>query len=244
MGASDSNDHADWADAKFVTAFDGGEEPSVPVESVAVTADKKELKVGETAQATAIVTPDNATNKEVTWSVSDKEVISVDNTGKVTAKAKGTAEVIATAANGVSGKVTIEVTEKDIPVEPDKADKLDLQELVDKYSELKEKDYTADSWKGYQEAMDTAKKVLADEDATQEEVDAASTVLKNAVDKLVKVDEQKKPEQKPSDSNKDKNQEKPVKTGDTMTVLPVAVLMAACVAVVAVFVRKRREGRS
>lgn len=244
MGASDSNDHADWADAKFVTAFDGGEEPSVPVESVAVTADKKELKVGETAQATAIVTPDNATNKEVTWSVSDKEVISVDNTGKVTAKAKGTAEVIATAANGVSGKVTIEVTEKDIPVEPDKADKSDLQELVDKYSELKEKDYTADSWKGYQEAMDTAKKVLADEDATQEEVDAASTVLKNAVDKLVKVDEQKKPEQKPSDSNKDKNQEKPVKTGDTMTVIPVAVLMAACVAVVAVFVRKRREGRS
>lgn len=244
MGASDSNDHADWADAKFVTAFDGGEEPSVPVESVAVTADKKELKVGETAQATAIVTPDNATNKEVTWSVSDKEIISVDNTGKVTAKAKGTAEVIATAANGVSGKVTIEVTEKDIPVEPDKADKSDLQELVDKYSELKEKDYTADSWKGYQEAMDTAKKVLADEDATQEEVDAASTVLKNAVDKLVKVDEQKKPEQKPSDSNKDKNQEKPVKTGDTMTVLPVAVLMAACVAVVAVFVRKRREGRS
>lgn len=244
MGASDSNDHADWADAKFVTAFDGGEEPSVPVESVAVTADKKELKVGETAQATAIVTPDNATNKEVTWSVSDKEVISVDNTGKVTAKAKGTAEVIATAANGVSGKVTIEVTEKDIPVEPDKADKSDLQELVDKYSELKEKDYTADSRKGYQEAMDTAKKVLADEDATQEEVDAASTVLKNAVDKLVKVDEQKKPEQKPSDSNKDKNQEKPVKTGDTMTVLPVAVLMAACVAVVAVFVRKRREGRS
>lgn len=244
MGASDSNDHADWADAKFVTAFDGGEEPSVPVESVAVTADKKELKVGETAQATAIVTPDNATNKEVTWSVSNKEIISVDNTGKVTAKAKGTAEVIATAANGVSGKVTIEVTEKDIPVEPDKADKSDLQELVDKYSELKEKDYTADSWKGYQEAMDTAKKVLADEDATQEEVDAASTVLKNAVDKLVKVDEQKKPEQKPSDSNKDKNQEKPVKTGDTMTVIPVAVLMAACVAVVAVFVRKRREGRS
>ncbi len=335
MGASDSNDHADWADAKFVTAFDGGEEPSVPVESVSVTADKKELKVGETAQATAIVTPDNATNKEVTWSVSDenvlsvsedgtvtakskgtaeviataengvsgkvvitvkekdtpvepdvevesievtaadtelkvgdttkvtakvlpdnatnkevtwsvsdKEVLSVDNTGKVTALKAGTAEVIATAENGVSGKVTIEVTENDIPVEPDKADKSGLQELVDKYSELKEKDYTADSWKGCQEAMDTAKKVLADEDATQEEVDAASTALKNAVDKLVKVDEQKKPEQKPSDSNKDKNQEKPVKTGDTMTVLPVAVLMAACAAVVVVFVRKRREGRS
>lgn len=244
MGASDSNDHADWADAKFVTVFDGGEEPSVSVESVAVTADKKELEVGEAAQATAIVTPDNATNKEVTWSVSDEEVLSVDNTGKVTAKAKGTAEVIATAENGVSGKVTIKVTEKDIPVEPDKADKSGLQELVDKYSELKEKDYTADSWKGYQEAMDTAKKVLADEDATQEEVDAASTALKNAFDKLVKVDEQKKPEQKPSDSNKDKNQEKPVKTGDTMTVLPVAVLMAACAAVVAVFVRKRREGRS
>ncbi|MBS6519721.1 MAG: Ig-like domain-containing protein [Clostridiales bacterium] len=37
-----------------------------------MTADKRELKVGETVQATAIVTPNNATNKEVTWSVSDK----------------------------------------------------------------------------------------------------------------------------------------------------------------------------
>lgn len=239
MGTSDSNDHADWADAKFVTAFDGGEEPSVPVESVAVTAENTELKVGDTTKATVKVLPDNATNKDVTWSVSDENVISVSEDGTVTAKAKGTAEVIATAENGVSGKVTIKVTEKDISVEPDKADKSGLQELVDKYSELKEGEYTADSWKGYKETMDTAKKVLADEGATQEEVDAASTALENAVNKLVKVDEQK-----PFDSNKDKNQEKSVKTGDTMTVLPVAVLMVACAAVVVVFVRKRREGRS
>lgn len=48
----------------------------------------------------------------------------------------------------------------------------------------------------------------------------------------------------PTNANKDKNQEKPVKTEDTMTVLPVTVLMAACAAGVAVFGRKRREGRS
>ncbi|MFR2835982.1 MAG: hypothetical protein ACLTCI_03965 [[Clostridium] nexile] len=72
----------------------------------------------------------------------------------------------------------------------------------------------------------------------RKEVDAASTVLKNAVDKLVKWMNKRNQNKKPSDSNKDKNQEKPVKTGDTMTVLPVAVLMAACVAVVAVFVRR------
>ena len=53
-----------------------------------------------------------------------------------------------------------------------------------------------------------------------------------------------KPDKKPSDPNKDQKDNKPAKTGDTATVFPAAVLMAACAAVVAVFVRKRREGRS
>ena len=134
----------------------------------------------------------------------------------------------------------------DALVKKENADKAKLEKLVkdaEKY-EAKLDEYIPATTEGFVAALKGARDILANDAATQEEVDAASTVLKNAVDKLVKVDEQKKPEQKPSDSNKDKNQEKPVKTGDTMTVLPVAVLMAACVAVVAVFVRKRREGRS
>ena len=87
-----------------MTEKDTPVEPDVEVESIEVTAADTELKVGDTTKVTAQVLPDNATNKDVTWSVSDKNVLSVSEDGTVTAKAKGTAEVIATAENGVSGK--------------------------------------------------------------------------------------------------------------------------------------------
>ena len=254
-GAEDSNDHADWAEAKFVTAFNDNAEPDVDVKSVEVTAEKTDLKVGDTTKAVAKVLPENATDTEVTWSVSDETVLLVGEDGTVTAKAKGRADVIATAHNGVKGNVQITVTGKDTPPvdPPETPDKSDLEELVNEYNKLSEKDYTADSWKAYQSALKVAKAVLEDKNATQEQIDAAKAELEKAVNNLEKAEggkeepEQKpdtKPDKKPSDPNKDQKDNKPAKTGDTATVFPAAVLMAACAAVVAVFVRKRREGRS
>ncbi|MFC6334517.1 S-layer homology domain-containing protein, partial [Paenibacillus septentrionalis] len=63
-----------------------------------------------------------------------------------------------------------------------KADEID--ETIEA-GELKEEAYTADSWQALEEALTEAKKVLADEDATQEEVDAAREALENAHEKLV-----------------------------------------------------------
>ena len=53
------------------------------------------LYVGNTATLTATVTPDNATDKNVTWSTSNADVATVAN-GVVTAVGAGTATITAT----------------------------------------------------------------------------------------------------------------------------------------------------
>lgn len=79
----------------------------VEVESVKVTVNKTELKVGETTTAKAVITPDNATDQTVSWTTSDESVITVDKDGQITAKKIGKANVIATASNGKTDKVEI-----------------------------------------------------------------------------------------------------------------------------------------
>ena len=74
-----------------------------PVTSVYVSADSSRFNIGETLQLTAIVNPDNANDKSIEWSSSNENVVSVDQTGLATAKAKGTATIKASALDG-SGK--------------------------------------------------------------------------------------------------------------------------------------------
>ncbi len=90
----------------------------IKVQNITVTAaaDKKTLTaVNETVQLTASVTPENASNKNVTWSSSNQAVATVDAaSGLVTAVANGTADITATAADGSgkTGSITITVALK------------------------------------------------------------------------------------------------------------------------------------
>ena len=61
-----------------------------------------------------------------------------------------------------------------------------LQVLVDLADAKVESMYTAESWAPFAEALKTAKEVLADENALQEEIDAAREALQEAMDGLVK----------------------------------------------------------
>ena len=75
-----------------------------------ITLDKPTLSLteGQEAQLTATVTPDNATDKTVTWSSDKTAVATVDNTGKVKAVAEGTA-VITAKSGGKEAKCTVTV---------------------------------------------------------------------------------------------------------------------------------------
>ncbi|UTS53789.1 hypothetical protein UES1_422 [Escherichia phage UE-S1] len=89
----------------------------VPVASINVTPATKTLTAVKATQAMAAeVLPSNATNKSVTWSSSEPAVAKVDaSTGIVTALTNGTANIIATAADG-SGKTGQGVITVNIPV--------------------------------------------------------------------------------------------------------------------------------
>ena len=84
-----------------------------PVKVSGITLSQTSLTMtanGQTASLTTTVTPDNAANKNITWSSSDSSVVTVVN-GTVTAVANGTADITATAADGsgVSAKCSVMV---------------------------------------------------------------------------------------------------------------------------------------
>ena len=58
------------------------------------------MNVGTNAQCTVTITPDNATNKNVTWESSDVSIIEVDQKGKLTAKRTGTATITVSSQDG------------------------------------------------------------------------------------------------------------------------------------------------
>ena len=72
-----------------------------PVNPTGVTLDKQSASVikGQTLQLTATVAPANANNKEITWSSSDEDVITVSKTGLVTAVEVGSAKITAKIKN-------------------------------------------------------------------------------------------------------------------------------------------------
>ena len=76
------------------------------------------LLIGDVATvAVTDVLPKDAHDKSYTWSTSDADVASVDNSGQVTAKARGSATVKATAndGSGVSASCVVDVCWVDVP---------------------------------------------------------------------------------------------------------------------------------
>ena len=122
-------------DGKTITVESGGKlngtptgNGSVVYKVTGVTVDPAELPLftGDSKILTATVKPDNAADKTLKWESSNDKIATVDQTGKVTAVAHGTATITATAADG-SGKAdtcTVTVTNKTytISVTPDKLD--------------------------------------------------------------------------------------------------------------------------
>lgn len=92
------------ANATLVITVAGSD---VAVTEVKITSTVTEVTAGETITLTAEVSPENATDKTVTWSSSNTAIATVDSTGKVTGVAAGTATITATAGEKTAA---VEVT--------------------------------------------------------------------------------------------------------------------------------------
>ena len=141
--------------------------------------------------------------------------------------------------------VTFTVAAKDPEPEPTDP-KADLRKEVESASKLDEKDYTADSWKVFAAALDNAKAVLEDKDATEAQISGALTTLKSATAALAKAGDTGKPDDgdKPSAGKPNDKGDKGnglSKTGASVAVIGVAMLLLAAAGFVTVNVVRRRR---
>ena len=83
--------------------------PGVPVTGVSLSETAKSLAVGESFDLTATVSPEDATNKNVTWTSSETSVATVAENGTVKALKVGTTTITVTTADGAK-TATCEVT--------------------------------------------------------------------------------------------------------------------------------------
>uniref|UniRef100_UPI00189B77EF RICIN domain-containing protein n=1 Tax=Bifidobacterium adolescentis TaxID=1680 RepID=UPI00189B77EF len=111
-------------------------ETTIPVTSVSISGDgvkdgKLSLKSGASAQLTATVKPDNATDRKVTWTSSDSSVANVMGTGVVTAGSKAGKATVTATAGGKSASVEVTVEAQDPYAELDALAKAHASDLED-----------------------------------------------------------------------------------------------------------------
>ena len=106
----------------------------VPVSGIVLDKTSVELLEGETTTLKATVSPDNATDKTITWSTSDASIATVDNNGVVKAIKVGKVTITAKAGDKTA---TCEVTVKPVPVSGIVLDKTSVELLEGESATLK-----------------------------------------------------------------------------------------------------------
>ena len=157
-----------------------------------VSLDKTTAKLtekGQTVELKATVAPATASIKDVSFATSDANVATVDANGKVTAVGNGTATITVTTDDGNKTaicSVTVELPAEPTP-DPVPADLVQkVNNEIAAAADKKEADYTADSWKNYQKALEAATKAAKDEKATKTDLEKALADLQTAAAKLQK----------------------------------------------------------
>ena len=105
---------------------------NVEVENISLDKSTTSIKVGETLNLSATITPENATNKEITYSSSDQKVATISGS-TLTAVAAGSVTVTATANNGKFDSFILNV------IEEEDTSKIDLTTLLNSLDKFIEK---------------------------------------------------------------------------------------------------------
>lgn len=84
---------------------------TIAVTDIKINENVTNMEEGENKKLTTIITPDNATDKNITWKSSDESIATVSTTGEVTAKKYGTVDITATSTNGKTSTIKINIKE-------------------------------------------------------------------------------------------------------------------------------------
>ena len=90
----------------------------VPVQSLSLSFTELSLKIGEAKDLPSVtVTPSNATDQAITWISNNPGIAKVEN-GKVVGVSSGTIQIIASSTNSKTTALTVKVSLKDEPQQP------------------------------------------------------------------------------------------------------------------------------
>ena len=85
---------------------------NIEVKDIKINESITNLKMGEKQSLTVTIAPNNATDKEVIWQSSDKNIASVDSKGVITAKECGAVWISAISSNGKTSSIKLYVNKK------------------------------------------------------------------------------------------------------------------------------------
>lgn len=107
----------------------------IEVENIVVTPETAEIFEGETVTLSATISPEDASDKSITWESRSPGIAVVDNKGVVTGVSDGIVNIDAKAANGVTGTCSIHV-KKDLRLKGIALSKSELEVTMGKTEEL------------------------------------------------------------------------------------------------------------
>lgn len=84
---------------------------TIVVTDIKINENVTSMKEGESQKLTATITPNDATDKNITWKSSDESIATVSTTGEVVAKKYGTVDITATSSNGKTSTIKIDIKE-------------------------------------------------------------------------------------------------------------------------------------
>ena len=101
--------------------------PAVQISQINLSLDKKTINKNETTKLEIEILPEEAKDQKITFSSSNPNIISVDQSGNIFGISSGKATITATAENGVSASITLNVYSKVEEIKLD-IENLSLQE--------------------------------------------------------------------------------------------------------------------
>ena len=84
---------------------------TVAVTGIQINENIETLEVGNNKILTATITPDNATDKSITWKSSDESIATISTTGELIAKKPGIVDITVASSNGETSSIKINIKE-------------------------------------------------------------------------------------------------------------------------------------
>lgn len=88
------------------------EPATVDVTKIQINENIQSLEVGQSKTLTVTITPNNATNKSITWKSDNESIATINSSGKVIAKKDGIVNITATSSNGKTSTIKLNVKEE------------------------------------------------------------------------------------------------------------------------------------